>query len=121
MEGQPAVTDTVLLTVIGLFVGLFGTVGHLYTMVFDLRKQVREEMNERMTEIIRKMDNFTTMIQADRQLREETRVTTERELGRTVKHDDLQRATASIMDELREVKRISGSHSGFQRGNNQRN
>lgn len=73
------------------------------------------EMNANTTEHNRKMDAIVSMLQADRQLREETRVQTERELGRTVKQDDLQRATASIMSEIREVKQTvaSSNHGGF--------
>lgn len=73
------------------------------------------EMNANTTEHNRKMDAIVSMLQADRQLREETRVQTERELGRTVKQDDLQRATASIMSEIREVKQTvaNGNHGGF--------
>lgn len=109
------VSDNVILTVIGVFVAIIGAVGHLYSMIFDLRKQVREEMSERMAEINRQIVVLQTMLQSDRQLREETRVATERELGRTVKHDDLQRATDRLLGEIRDVKSIAGGRD-FHRG-----
>lgn len=102
--------DAATLTVIGLFFSAFASVGYLYTMVLNLRKEVGAQMDEGKTEFSRRMDILQAMLQADRQLREETRVATERELGKTVKHDDLQRATDRIMGEIRDVKLIAGGN-----------
>lgn len=106
-------SDGVILTVIGTFVAVFGGIAHLYSMVFDIRRQVNDEMDKRLAEFNRKMDVLQGMLQADRQLREETRVINERELGRTVKHDDLQRIADRLLGEIREVKQIAGSAGGM--------
>lgn len=93
-------SDNGILTVVGVFVAIVGVLGHLYSMVFNLRKQVREEMDKQMTEIKLRIDGVQIMLQADRTLREETRVNTERELGRTVKYEDMRREIDRLLSEF---------------------